>query len=43
VLERLPSHPPERLADLLPDEWARAQRGAVVAEPPGDPAEPLSG
>ena len=31
VLERLPSHPPERLAELLPDEWARAQRGAVEA------------
>ena len=31
VLERLPSHPPERLAELLPDEWARAQRDAVEA------------
>jgi hypothetical protein len=29
VLERLPSHPVERLAELLPDEWARAQRGAA--------------
>jgi transposase len=29
VLERLPSHPTERLAELLPEEWARAQRGAV--------------
>jgi hypothetical protein len=28
VLERLPSHPPERLAELRPDEWARAQRSA---------------
>jgi transposase len=27
LLERLPSHPPERLRELLPDEWARAQRG----------------
>jgi hypothetical protein len=43
VLERLPSHPPERLAELLPDEWARAQRAAAVAEPPGDVAAPLSG
>jgi hypothetical protein len=25
VLGRLPNHPPERLAELLPDEWARAQ------------------
>jgi hypothetical protein len=30
-LERLPSHLPERLAELLPDEWAQAQRGAVKA------------
>src|SRR5262249_13821427 len=29
VLERLPSHPPERLGERLPDVWARAQRGAV--------------
>jgi transposase len=43
VLERLPSHPPERLAELLPDEWARAQRAAAVAEPAGDVAAPLSG
>jgi hypothetical protein len=27
VLGHLPSHPTERLAELLPDEWARAQRG----------------
>jgi transposase len=37
VLERLPSHLPERLAELLPDEWARAQRAAhaptALAEP----------
>jgi hypothetical protein len=26
VLERLPGCPAERLAELLPDEWARAQR-----------------
>ena len=31
VLERLPSHPPERLGELLPDVWARAKRGAVEA------------
>jgi hypothetical protein len=43
VLERLPSHPPDRLADLLPDEWARAQCGAVITRPLGDLAEPLSG
>jgi hypothetical protein len=27
VLERLPSHSPERVAELLPEEWAQAQRG----------------
>jgi hypothetical protein len=27
VLERLPSQPPERLAELLPDEWARTATG----------------
>jgi transposase len=31
VLERLPSHPCVRLAELLPDEWARAQGGAAEA------------
>ena len=31
VLVRLPSHPPERLGEPLPDVWARAQRGAVEA------------
>jgi hypothetical protein len=31
VLKRLPSHPAERLVELLPDEWARAQRGAAEA------------
>jgi transposase len=29
VLERLPSHPAERLAELLPDEWAKVQRASV--------------
>jgi transposase len=44
VLERLPSHPPERLADLLPDEWARAQRGAAEASGlAGEVAPPSSG
>ena len=31
VLERLPSHPPERLANLLPEEWAQTQRGVAEA------------
>jgi transposase len=35
VMERLPSHPPERLAELLPCEWAQAQRGTVEAAVPG--------
>jgi transposase len=39
LLERLPSHPRERLAELLPDEWARAQRGAAEASSPGEPNE----
>ena len=43
VLARLPSHPPEQLGDLLPDEWARAQRSVAEAEPNGDVAAPLSG
>ena len=30
VLERLPSHPPKRLGELLPDEWARAQRAEAA-------------
>jgi len=41
VLERLPSHPAERLAELLPDEWAKMQRGAAAAEPPGKAPTPL--
>jgi len=39
VLERLPSHPSDQLAELLPDEWARAQRGAAEPAPPGEPNE----
>jgi hypothetical protein len=36
VLERLPCQPPERLAELLPDEWARTLRGAVELALPGE-------
>jgi transposase len=39
VLERLPSHPPERLANLLPEEWAQTQRG--VAEASSAPTDEL--
>jgi hypothetical protein len=39
VLERLPSHTPERLGELLPDEWARAQRGVAEAPSSGEPNE----
>ena len=39
VLERLPSQPPERLSELLPDEWARAQRRATEAVVPAEPSE----
>jgi Transposase IS66 family/IS66 C-terminal element len=35
VLARLPRHPPEQLAELLPDAWARAQRCASEAPSPG--------
>jgi hypothetical protein len=46
VLERLPSHSPERLAELLPDEWAQSQCGAIGAAPQGtidEVAIPYSG
>jgi transposase len=43
VLERLPTHPAERLAELLPDEWAQGQRAAAAAESPGELTAPLSG
>src|SRR5262245_3497957 len=43
VLERLPNHPAERLAELLPDEWAQTQRAAATAQPASEPAAPLSG
>jgi hypothetical protein len=39
VLARLPRHPPERLAELLPDEWARAQRCANEAPSRGQSDE----
>ena len=39
VLERLPSYSTERLGELLPDKWARAQRSATEAAAPGDPKE----
>jgi hypothetical protein len=41
VLGRLPILPPQRLAELLPDEWATVQRGAAEAGPPGE-VPPLS-
>jgi transposase len=37
VLARLPSHLPERLAELLPDEWARCQRAEAGAGAAGGP------
>jgi transposase len=43
VLERLPSHPPDRLAELLPQAWAQAKRAAAAAEPPDDVAAPGPG
>jgi transposase len=46
VLERLPSHPPERLAELLPDKWAQGQRRTVEVESVGtidEVAIPASG
>jgi hypothetical protein len=36
VLERLPRHPLERLAELLPDEWARTQRQTAETASLGD-------
>jgi hypothetical protein len=44
VLERLPSHQPERLAEFLPDCWAGAQRArAAAAEDLGAGATAFSG
>ena len=42
VLERLPSHPAERLAELLPVEWAKTQSAAAAREPSGELPPPLS-
>ena len=44
LLVRLPGHPPERLAELLLDEWARAQRGVAEAssEEPNEVVPPTS-
>jgi hypothetical protein len=39
VLEQLPTHPPERLAELLPDGWARARRVAAEPQEPAEPSE----
>ena len=39
VLERLPSHPAERLTELLPDRWARTQRDVAELAAPGGPNE----
>lgn len=38
VLERLPSQLPDRLKELLPDEWARARRRAAEVTAPEEPA-----
>jgi transposase len=43
VLGRLPSCPAERLAELLPDSWAQAQRAAAMADSPNEVPAPLSG
>jgi hypothetical protein len=46
VLERLPSHPPERLAELLPDEWAQVQHSVaevMSSRPTGEVVVPSSG
>ena len=46
VLERLSGCPPERLAELLPEEWAQAQRAAAAAAssaPTGEFVPPSSG
>jgi hypothetical protein len=43
LLERLASHRPQRLADLLPEDWARAQRQAASAALPSEAAPASSG
>jgi hypothetical protein len=42
VLERLPNHPAEQLAELLPDKWARAQRVATEPAPAAELSEGAS-
>jgi hypothetical protein len=39
LLEQPPSRPPKRLGELLPDEWARAQRGTTEPAAPTQPKE----
>ena len=39
VLERLPTHPAERLNELLPDRWADEQRSATKPAPPPGQSE----
>jgi hypothetical protein len=34
VLEKLPSYSAERLAEMLPDKWARSQNGAAEVSSP---------
>jgi hypothetical protein len=41
VLERLPSHPPERLGELLPDHW-QAARQVAMATAPTPPTHPTA-
>lgn len=38
VLTRLPTHPAEQLAQLLPDRWQAARQAATAAEPPDSAA-----
>jgi hypothetical protein len=40
VLERLPTHPAQRLEELLPDRWAAAQRAATDPAPPRQTENP---
>jgi hypothetical protein len=40
VLERLPGAPPERLEELLPDQWAARERAALSGPPVGEGRPP---
>jgi transposase len=41
ILTRLPTHPADRLEELLPDRWAEAQKAQAMAPPAtAPPAEP---